>query len=76
MDKKYEEVPIIISGKDLDYLTDMFNWNYNAVKFAHFAYLNTSDKQLKDLFLDIKNIHLNNLNIITDLLDEKGRMYE
>lgn len=76
MDKKYDEVPTIISGKDLDYLTDMFNWNYDALKFANFSYVNATDKELKDLFLDIKNVHLNNLSIITDLLDEDGRIYE
>ena len=32
MDLNYETVPDIISGKDLDYLTDAFNWNYNAYK--------------------------------------------
>lgn len=76
MNKEYDEVPTIISGKDLDYLTDMFNWNYDALKFANFSYVNATDEELKDLFLDIKNVHLNNLNIITDLLDEKGRIYE
>ena len=76
MNKKYDEVPTIISCKDFDYLTDMFNWNYDAVKFANFSYVNVTDKELKDLFLDIKNVHLNNLSIITDLLDEKGRIYE
>ena len=28
----YEQVPTIISNKDLDYLVDMFNWNYLAYK--------------------------------------------
>ena len=28
--KNYNEVPNIISGKDLDYLSDIFNWNYGA----------------------------------------------
>ena len=28
----YEKVPTIISTKDLDYLEDMFNWNYLAYK--------------------------------------------
>ena len=27
--KIYTEVPNILTGKDLDYLSDMFNWNYN-----------------------------------------------
>ena len=26
--KNYKEVPFIITGKDLDYLKDMFKWNY------------------------------------------------
>ena len=32
MNKKFESVPTIITGKDLDYLSDMFNWNYLALK--------------------------------------------
>ena len=27
-----EVVPDILTGKDVDYLTDMFNWNYGALK--------------------------------------------
>ncbi|MBE6155690.1 MAG: hypothetical protein E7164_02925 [Firmicutes bacterium] len=30
--EKYEKVPDIITGKDLEYLQDMFNWNYGAYK--------------------------------------------
>lgn len=29
--KTYNKVPNIITGKDLDYLSDMFNWNYDAL---------------------------------------------
>ena len=76
MDYKYDEVPVIISGKDLSYLTDMFSWNYGAVKNANEAMVNVTDKELKDLLSEVKQVHLNNLNIITDLLDEKGRLYE
>ena len=28
----YNSVPNIITGKDLDYLSDMFNWHYSAYK--------------------------------------------
>lgn len=28
----YQKVPNIISTKDLDYLSDMFNWNYGIYK--------------------------------------------
>ena len=35
--KIYNEVPNIITGKDLDYLSDMFNWNYEVLKkMAHY----------------------------------------
>ena len=30
--QNYNVVPNIISGKDLDYLSDMFNWNYTGYK--------------------------------------------
>ena len=33
----YTEVPNIISCKDLDYLSDMFNWNYGAYKSSYSA---------------------------------------
>ena len=33
--KIYNEVPNIITGKDLDYLSDMFNWNYEEIGRAH-----------------------------------------
>ena len=33
MNDKYMEVPNdILTGKDLDYLCDMFQWNYGALK--------------------------------------------
>ena len=32
MEQTYNAVPNIISSKDLDYLSDMFNWNYGHIK--------------------------------------------
>ena len=32
MQQNYQEVPNIITGKDLDYLSDMFTWNLSAYK--------------------------------------------
>ena len=46
--KIYNEVPTIITGKDLDYLSDMFNWNYSALKK-----MNVAVNQVKsELFAD------------------------
>ena len=36
MNDKYMEVPNdILTGKDLDYLCDMFQWNYGALKSSN-----------------------------------------
>ena len=32
MENNFNTVPNMISCKDLDYLSDMFNWNYGAYK--------------------------------------------
>ena len=45
--KKYKEVPYIISTKDLDYLTDMFNWHYGAYKNNLDIINHLSDNSLK-----------------------------
>ena len=45
----YEKVPNIITVKDLDYLSDMFNWNYGAYK----SNLNAINEIKDD---DVKNI--------------------
>ena len=45
--KEYKEVPNILTGKDLDYLTDLFNWNFNAYKVSINAYEHTKDADLR-----------------------------
>ena len=42
--EKYDVVPNIISGKDLDYLSDMFNWNYGAYKSSYNSLENITDE--------------------------------
>lgn len=49
MNIEYSEVPNIISSKDLDYLTDMFNWNYRAYKNSYNAISKVNDKEIKDM---------------------------
>lgn len=65
---KYEKVPNIISGKDLDYLSDMFNWNYGAYKNSYNAASSVENNELKiilskaaDTFYGIMNEILNML---------------
>ena len=63
---KYENVPNIISGKDLDYLSDMFSWNYGFYKSSFNASNNVEDTEVKiilnkasDTFYGIMNEILN-----------------
>jgi hypothetical protein len=49
----YEEVPNnILTGKDLDYLSDMFNWNYGAYKNSVNAIDKVNDVEIKDLLTE------------------------
>ena len=52
-----EQVPDIISTKDCDYLSDIFNWNYNTSKLAHHFYMETDNNEFKDVFNELYNIH-------------------
>jgi len=45
--EKYDKVPDIITGKDLDYLKDLFNWNYGAYKNTVDALDNIEDSSLE-----------------------------
>ena len=69
MQETYNAVPNIISSKDLDYLSDMFNWNYGAYKSSLNASNSVTDEDLSNLLLKASNIFHSNmskvLNIIT-----------
>lgn len=68
-----EQVPDIISTKDLDYLCDIFNWNYNTSKVAHHFEEETNNNDLKEVYHDVYEIHL---GICEDILRIIGGTYE
>lgn len=70
--KIYTEVPNIITGKDLDYLSDMFNWNYEALKKMNVAVSQVTDEQIKTTLEKGYNLFKNNLNITLSILNEGG----
>ena len=70
--KVYTEVPNIITGKDLDYLSDMFNWNYEALKKMNVAVNQVTDEQLKNVLEKGYNLFKNNLNVTLSILNEGG----
>lgn len=70
--KIYNEVPNIITGKDLDYLSDMFNWNYEALKKMNVAVNQVKDEQIKTTVEKGYNLFKNNLNVVLSILNEGG----
>ena len=72
----YNEVPNIITGKDLDYLSDMFNWNYEALKKMNVAVNQTTDERIRTILEKGYNLFKNNLNITLSILNEGGNSNE
>lgn len=65
-------VPNMISCKDLDYLSDMFNWNYGAYKSSSNAINSVSDSEIKDMLSKVSNVFQGNISKILNILNEGG----
>ncbi len=69
----YEVVPTdLITGKDLDYLSDMFQWNYEALKKTNQFMQIVQDEELVQAFDDAYTLFDDNLNMILDILNNAG----
>lgn len=69
---KYDKVPDMISGKDLDYLTDMFNWNYNAYKCTIDHSNKAEQEDVVKLLDKASNLFYDNMQDILDILERGG----
>ena len=67
----YEKVPNIITGKDLDYLSDMFNWNYSGYKSSINAVENVTDEELKNVLIKASDLFYGNMNVIINILNNE-----
>lgn len=63
-----EKVPSMISTKDLDYLTDIFNWNYGAFKSVINMESEFTDKVLSKCAGKVSDLFMNNMDTILDIL--------
>ncbi len=63
-----EKVPSMISTKDLDYLTDIFNWNYGAFKSVINMESEFTDKSLSKCARKVSDLFMNNMDTILDIL--------
>lgn len=67
----YDVVPDIITGKDLDYLSDMFEWNYGALKCTNNSITEVQDMDIVKVLEKAKRTFDDNLNDILNTL-KKG----
>ena len=75
MNNKYMEVPNdILTGKDLDYLCDVFQWNYGALKSSNDSISSINDKEIIDIMQRAGELFDDNLNVVLDILG--GVSYE
>ena len=71
---EYKEVPNIITGKDLDYLSDMFNWNYGALKTTNSSIESVQNEEIKVILEEGFNMFDSNINEVLEIL--KGGNHE
>ena len=69
MNQNYQQVRNIITGKDLDYLADMFQWNYNAYKkYSHYEQV-AEMEELKSIFKEASNLFHSNMEQVLNILE-------
>lgn len=71
MNQNYGQVPKIITGKDLDYLSDMFQWNYGALKSTNSMLNEVSNNEIKTLLNEGFDLFNNNLTQVLGILKEE-----
>ncbi len=71
--ENYTEVPNIISGKDLDYLSDMFEWNYIAMKKTNDMVNKTQDEDIKKILEKGCNLFDQNMKEVINILNNGGK---
>ncbi len=73
MQEKFTRVPEdLISGKDLDYLCDMFQWNYGCLKSTNVAMSEVNDMEIKSILEEAYNLFNQNMKVILDILSNRG----
>jgi len=72
MSKEYKKAPNILTGKDLDYLKDIFGWNYNSYKVLEDSLQFIENKQVSNLVTNCSNFFYENMNTILSILENGG----
>lgn len=67
--KEYKKAPEILTGKDLDYLKDIFGWSYNIYKIGNKNIQYIEDKEISKFYLECNKLFYENMNTILNILE-------
>jgi len=67
--ENYLEVPDIITGKDLNYLSDSFEWNTLSLIKTNDSIPKVNDDEIKSILKKACGMFDNNLKIILNILE-------
>ena len=70
MNEEYKKAPDILTGKDLDYLKDMFGWNYNYYKTLINSLDYLEDKSVYDMINECVKLFEENLSTIINIVKD------
>lgn len=68
--QNYQVVPKMLTGKDLDYLSDMFEWNVGALKKVNEAIGKVKSEDIKAVLQKGFTLFSNNLDMVIEILNE------
>lgn len=70
---KMMNVPVdTVTGKDLDYISDMFQWNSIAYKKVCNDMEYVNDQNINDILSEAATLFDNNLNLILEIVNNPG----
>ena len=65
-----KKAPDIFTGKDLDYLKDIFGWNHTAYKVCEDMLTNIEDERVEKVINDCTKLFHKNMTTVIDILKE------
>lgn len=68
MKNEKNKAPDILTGKDLDYLKDIFGWNYTLYKLGENSVNSIENNEIVKLYKECNNFFYDNMNIILDII--------
>lgn len=65
-----DKVPVMISTKDIMYISDMFNWNFTLAKKCHHYLNEIKNEEIKQMIEKVYDFHKEICECLLKLLKE------